>query len=198
MTRKALTSKEIATFRQTYCEAAYNLYLSQDINAISMRGIAKHMGCSPMMAYRYFENKDEVFSALRTMLFHKLADRLEAQPMVFPATQYLRKLGQAYVDFALNEPDAYRLLYMTWLAPQSANTELQVSQSRTREALLKATRGVVESGEMRGDPITIAYGMWGLVHGIISLHLNNQFEPGEMVKKRINDVFEQFIQTQNS
>ena len=38
------------------------------------------MGCSPMMAYRYFENKEDVYAALRASLFHRLAQALEDVP----------------------------------------------------------------------------------------------------------------------
>ncbi len=37
-----------------------------------MRGVAKVLGCSPMMAYRYFENKEDVFASLRANRFHRL------------------------------------------------------------------------------------------------------------------------------
>ncbi len=69
MPRKPLTKVEIDSFRTSYCETAYALYQQEDYDAVTMRGIAKVMGCSPMMAYRYFDNKEAVFASLRAILF---------------------------------------------------------------------------------------------------------------------------------
>ena len=96
MPRKTLTQVEIKNFRDTFCEAAYELYVQEGYDAVTMRGIAKVLGSSPMMAYRYFENKEDVFASLRALQFHHLAQTLEAVPLSLSPVEYMRELGKAY------------------------------------------------------------------------------------------------------
>ena len=193
MTRNALTPQEIQDFRKAYCDKAYELYKEQDYQAISMRGIAREMGCSPMTAYRYFENKDAVFACLRAILFHRLADTLEAVPQSPSPTKYLKSLGMAYVQFALQEPHAYRLLYLIQLHPDDHQAAVEEAQSRTRKVLFNATMAVIESGHLQGSPVTVAHAIWGLIHGLVSLELANNLNQGARLTDLFPEVIDNFL-----
>ena len=178
MPRKPLSQDDIESTRDAYCEAAYELYLREDYEAVTMRGIAKLMGSSPMTAYRYFENKDEVFASLRARLFHRLAQSLENVPETLAPLAYLEALGAAYADFARKEPHAYRLLYVIHLHQARIYPEAERAQGRTRKVLFEATRRAVECGEIRGDPTLLAHTFWACIHGLVSLDLANQLTQG--------------------
>ena len=178
MPRKALTQVEIENFRSACCETAYELYQQKDYDAVSMRGIAREMGCSPMMAYRYFENKEEVFTSLRATLFNRLADALEAVPDHQSPVEHLRALGEAYAGFAHDQPHAYRLLYVIHIHQAQTYPETERAQKRTRKILFNATRQVIESGEVDGDPTLLAHSFWAWIHGLVSLDLANQLTQG--------------------
>jgi len=178
MPRKPLTQIDIESFRTAYCETAYKLYQQEDYDAVTMRGIAKVMGCSPMMAYRYFENKEDVFASLRTIQFHRLAQALEAVPNTLPPLNYLKALGKAYADFAHEEPHAYRLLYVIYIHQVQAYPEMDRAQKRTQKLLFDATRRAVESGDIHGDPAMLAHAFWASIHGLVSLDLANQLTQG--------------------
>jgi AcrR family transcriptional regulator len=185
MTRKALTQIEIEKFRTNYCEKAYELYKLDDYHAISMRGIAKAIGCSPMMAYRYFEDKEDVFASLRAILFHRLADSLESVPDSLSPLNYMKKLGMAYAQFAHEEPHAYRLLYMIHIQKSKTYPEVERAQLRTQKVLVSATLRAKESGDIQGDPVVLVHTLWALVHGLVSLDLANQLNQGAS----FNDIF---------
>lgn len=178
MPRKPLTDIDIERFRVNFCEAAYALYQQRDYHAVTMRGIAKVLGCSPMMAYRYFENKEHVFAALRATRFDSLAQTLEAVPATRSPLQYLRNLGKAYAGFALDQPHAYRLLYMIPMQTLITYPEVVRAQLRTQNVLFDATRQAVTSGALKGDPIVLAHTLWASIHGLISLNLSNQLNQG--------------------
>lgn len=178
MPRKPLAKSDIATFRDAYCDAAYELYQQSGFDAVSMRGIARQMGCSPMMAYRYFENKDEVFAALRAKLFDRLADRLEAVAAKDSALVYLEALGTAYAEFARREPHAYRLLYMTHMGQSGSYADTDRAQKRTRRVLFVATKAVVAAGEIQEDPSILAHTFWASIHGLVSLDIAGQLTQG--------------------
>jgi AcrR family transcriptional regulator len=178
MPRKPLTNVDIESFRSAYCETAYALYQREDYDAVTMRGIAKAMGCSPMMAYRYFDNKKDVFALLRATLFDRLADALDAVADTVSALDYLRALAKAYARFAHDQPHAYRLLYMIHSHQAETSPETERAQKRTRKLLFDGTRRAIESGEIHGDPILVAHSFWAWIHGLISLDLANQLTQG--------------------
>jgi AcrR family transcriptional regulator len=178
MPRKPLTQIDIESFRANFCEKAYELYEEKDYAAVTMRGIAKSLGCSPMMAYRYFENKEDVFAALRAIQFHRLAQTLEDVPRTQSPLEYLRELGKAYAGFAHKTPHAYRLLYVIPVHQAGAYPEVVRAQERTQNFLFDATRRLVDSGIIQGDPVLLAHAFWASIHGLVSLDLANQLNQG--------------------
>lgn len=193
MPRKSLSKIDIQSFRNAFCEAAYELYVEKDYDAVTMRGVAKALNCSPMMAYSYFENKEDVFAALRAIRFDKLAQTLEDVPFALTPLEYLRNLAKAYAGFAHQHPHAYRLLYMTPVDRSKIYPDVVKAQKRTRLVLFDATRRAVESGHLKGDPITLAHILWASIHGLVSLNLSNQLHPGasfaELLSTMLDYIF---------
>jgi len=194
MPRKPLSQFDIDNFRDAYCDAAYALYQREGYDAVTIRGIAKLMGCSPMLAYRYFENKEEVFAALRAALFHRLAQALEDVVAKGSPMEYLQALGVAYTKFAHDEPHAYRLLYMIPGHQSQAYPDTQRAQNRTRKVLIDATLSAVEAGEIEGDPRLLAHTLWAGIHGLVSLNLAGQLTQGAS----FDDLFPEMMRSLGS
>ncbi|TQV70763.1 TetR/AcrR family transcriptional regulator [Exilibacterium tricleocarpae] len=178
MARKSLSPDQINRFRDQFCDTAYELYKNADYDAVSMRGIAKAMQCSPMMAYRYFANKDAVFAALRSRLFGQLGKYLEQVPAQLDPLARLEGLALAYIRFAREHPHAYRLLYVVHRHQLPAPPQTEAAQGHTGNMLFAATRQAVDRGCLRGDPATLAHLFWAAVHGLVSLHLAGQLNQG--------------------
>ena len=178
MPRKALSQTDIESFRVSFCETAYALYEKEDYDSVTMRGVAKVLGCSPMTAYRYFENKEDVFAMLRAMRFHRLAQTLEDVSVSLSPLDYLKQLGKAYVSFAQNNPQVYRLLYVLPIDRLRVYPEVVQGQNRTQKVLFDATRRAVESGDIKGEPVLLAHTFWASIHGLVSLDLANQLTQG--------------------
>lgn len=185
MPRKALTSEEITDVRAAYCDAAFTLFKEADYSSVTMRRIAKSMGTSPMTAYRYFQNKDDVFAALRTTQFNRLADSLDGVASSLSPPAYLRALAEAYADYAQREPQGYRLLYMVPMPTNLDYPEMEAAQLRTQRRLFAATERAIESGHMTGDPLVVAHTLWASIHGLVSLDLAGQLNRG----KGFNSLF---------
>jgi AcrR family transcriptional regulator len=197
MPRKPLTKIEIESFRSAYCQTAYELYKQEDYDAVTMRGIAKATGCSPMMAYRYFDNKEDVIASLRATLFHRLADTLEAVPDPVAPLEYLRALATAYAGFAHDEPHAYRLLYVIHTHQAKIYPETEHAQKRTRKILFDATREAIESGDIHGDPKLMAHSFWAWIHGLVSLDLANQLTQGSSFDELFPAILDSILKGKN-
>jgi AcrR family transcriptional regulator len=190
MPRKPLSNTAIANFRDTFCDAAYELYVQKGYEGVTMRGIAKALGCSAMMAYRYFENKEEVFAALRAKHFDRLALMLEDVSKSLPPLEHLKNLARAYASFALENPDAYRLLYMIPAHQEATYPEVARAQLRTQYVLFDATRRAVDSGAIVGDSFLLAHTLWASIHGLVSLELSNQLKQGVGIDELLAAVLE--------
>jgi AcrR family transcriptional regulator len=173
MPRKELTDEQIAEFRLRAIQAAKALFAREGLKGVSMRKVAQALGCSPMTAYRYYADHGELIADLRTEAFRKFADE---QQQTFVRYQTAREkivsLVRNYVEFALREPDAYRLMF--FVEPTQANyeaTALRRESSRAFSYLLHSVEDGFSDGLFVGDSLTKATLLWAQLHGLVALYL---------------------------
>ena len=172
MPRAALREDELASFRQRATGAAMHLFAEQGYEGVTMRALAAALGVSAMTPYRYFGGKEELFAMVRAEAFRRFAQVLEAATggRVGPLER-LRRLKRAYIGFALDQRDEYRIMFEL-RQPDPANHPDLVTQSRRAFGVLHRTVAeAVEEGLLAGDPLQIAYVIWADTHGLVSLHL---------------------------
>ena len=80
MTRAALTQDEITSFRGEICEAATRLFAEHGYGGVTLRAISAEVGCSPMTPYRYFADKNAIFTAVRAAAFERFTEALRTVP----------------------------------------------------------------------------------------------------------------------
>jgi len=191
MPRSALTVEELDAFRERAVAAATKLFAEQGYRGVTLRSLAKELGVSPMTPYRYFENKEELFSMVRTEAFRRFADaQLDAIANLESPEDILRTLGRAYVSFALDEPDAYHIMFELLQAPAGTYPELEEEQARAFSYLHAAVSAAVDARLMEGDPLTQAHYLWARLHGLVSLHLAGKLVMGRSFEELVSTVFE--------
>lgn len=107
------------TRREEILAAAKALFLEQGVRATTIRRIADRVGVSAPALYLYFKDKDAILIELCDRIFAVLLKRLEEieqQPL--PAGQRLRRMGEAFIRFALEHPDEYRITFLDAAAPE--------------------------------------------------------------------------------
>lgn len=169
---RELSRDEVDTFRARICETATRLYAKKGEDAITMRELAKALDCSPMGLYRYFRDRDEIIAALRTDAFNRFADALEAAfARGRDSFSRAREVGRAYLAFALDNPNAYRLMFD--LAPTNAKRypALVAANARASGTIIRHVKDLAAAGLVRGDPDKIGAALWAAAHGVIVLHL---------------------------
>src|SRR5437763_17005945 len=109
---RVLSEADVADFRERLCEAAERLFAEQGPDAVTMRQLAAELGVSPMTPYRYFEDKNDILAAVRANGFTRFAQALEtARDSTSGARAIGSAVGKAYVEFALSNPHAYKLMF---------------------------------------------------------------------------------------
>jgi AcrR family transcriptional regulator len=191
MPRAALTLEELEAFRTRAVQAAMGLFAEHGYRGVSLRSLAKALGVSPMTPYRYFENKEELFAMVRTEAFRRFANALrDAADGIADPKEALTALGAAYVSFALEEPDAYHIMFEPLQAPAGTYPELEAEQARSFSYLRDAVEALMEAGGSEGDPLRRAHFLWAQVHGLVSLHLAGKLVMGFTLEQLFPGVFD--------
>ena len=181
MPRAALSVDEVESFRRRATGAAMHLFAERGYGGVTMRALAAALGVSAMTPYRYFAGKEELFAMVRAEAFRRFAEVLEAA-LAGRATalERLRRLKRAYIGFALDERDAYRIMFEL-RQPDPANHPDLVAQSRRAfGALHRTVAEAVEAGLLSGDARRIAYVLWADTHGLVSLYLAGKLGGGTL------------------
>ncbi|MFT6398356.1 MAG: AcrR family transcriptional regulator [Bradymonadia bacterium] len=170
MARSPLTSAECDDFRSRATIAGTRMLAERGPERLSMRSVATELGVSAMTPYRYFENKEHLITLVRASAFRRFADRQEkAAAMGGTVAQTIKRLGLAYVGFALDEPDAYRIMFQQ--SEGAGQPEVEQEALRGISYLNQTVERGVAEGVYRGDSQTLAQLKWATIHGIVSLHL---------------------------
>lgn len=191
MPRAALSTEQISDFRGRAIECATALFIQGGMSALTMRGIANQLGCSAMTPYRYFENLEEIIAAVRAQAFERFADKQqEAFQCGQGAEQCLLNLKQAYIRFAVKEPELYTIMFQLPREEEHKFSDLITQSRRGFSYLVEATTLAVDEGFMSGDPLTIAHVLWANTHGLVSLHLSGKLLMGRSLKDLSQIVLE--------
>jgi AcrR family transcriptional regulator len=192
MTRAALSPEQIDDFRDCLVAAATRLFARRGYDGVTLRAIASELGCSPMTPYRYFRDKAAIFAAVRTAAYASFADAQEAccEEPAGPV-QVLGDLGRAYVQFAVDHPDAYRLMFELGQPDPDGVPELRAAELRSITPLREWMGRAIDAGLVAGDPDVLTHLFWSGVHGIASLHLAGKLGFG----CGIDDLLEPVLRT---
>jgi AcrR family transcriptional regulator len=175
---RLLTETDVADFRERLIAAAEHLFAEHGPDGVTMRQLASALGVSPMTPYRYFKDKDAILAAVRASGFARFAAALEAATKASQdGVDLTASTGRAYVKFALENPDAYRLMF-DFAQPNEADyPELVAATARSRAMLIRHAEGLVKAGEAEGEPEMIAHILWASLHGGLVLQMAGKLSP---------------------
>lgn len=150
--------------------AARTLYLERGPEAVTMRAVAERVGVTATALYRHFPDKDallrEVIGEGSRLLGSHLFRALEASTPL----ERLRATALAYLDFAVDQPQAYRALFEPGEGGDEASPVYR-QRGAVRRFLRDRVREGMEAGVIaQGDPDGVSLTLWSLLHGLASLH----------------------------
>ncbi len=166
---KLKSAETVADFRDRLCDAAERLFAEHGPDAVTMRQLAAEVGVSPMTPYGYFKDKDAILAAVRARAFARHAQALEvafeAAPPNDPEARS-EAVGRAYVRFALEHPEAYKLMFDTKQPNADHYPELVAASERSRATMTRHLSGTA----LKGDPQRVGHLFWAALHGPLMLH----------------------------
>src|SRR5262249_35723413 len=177
-----LTKKDIAAFRSEWCKAATERSARHGYEGVTMRQLADALGCSPKTPYRYFKDKADILATVRAQAFAKFADALEAASKG-PTADRGRRTSEAYLNFALKNPHAYRIMFDLDAPIDETHPELGPQAERAAGYITSSAKEMAKAGVIQGDPEIFGWSMWAAIHGIVMLHQSGMLTHGPDYKK---------------
>src|SRR4051794_6555692 len=92
-------------------EAARQIIHEEGISALSMRAIAQRIDYSAAGLYEYFASKEEIIETICRQGHRRLKDGMLRVNPNLPIREYLRDTGLAYIEFAVQNPDFFLLMF---------------------------------------------------------------------------------------
>ena len=171
---RTLSEDEVVGFRERLIDAAERLFAAHGLEAVTMRQLAAELGVSPMTPYRYFADKDAILAAVRARAFRRHAEALEAaRAGKTTGVADSSNVSRAYVRFALEHPQAYKLMFDVEQPNSGDYPELVAAGERSRGTMTAYLRDLIASGVLPADADAelIGHMFWSALHGAIQLQL---------------------------
>ncbi|MEJ8571875.1 TetR/AcrR family transcriptional regulator [Microbaculum marinum] len=153
--------------REALIEAARQLLAEKGAAGFTLKDAAKLAGVSPAAPYRHFKDRAALIGAVSDRGFELFSDRLRgaAETGADPADAF-RKLGEAYLAFAAEEPGYYEAMFDAEAVGASDHDAGAGAFSILVAGLTKAYGEEAFGG---ADPRVVALNVWALSHGIATL-----------------------------
>jgi AcrR family transcriptional regulator len=156
--------------RAACLSAALELLDEGGATALSLREVARRAGVSAAAPYRHYADREALVSAVAAVGYEQLAERLAAAHPAPSTPEQLARVGVAYVEFALEQPALFRLMFSE---PCDRDNEERVAATAAVSLYL---REIVARCFPRADPEALAPAIWALVHGLAFLHLDGRLD----------------------
>ena len=148
-----------------------------DVDAVSLRAVAQRVGVSVPSIYLHFADKSALIDAVCEEVFEALHQRMRAaaQRAVDPF-EALRAQGNAYVHFALENPEQYRIVMMTEHGGADHDADRTIAGGAFGY-LVESVQACQAAGVYGGDPVEVAMGLWAAAHGVAALLVAKPYFP---------------------
>jgi AcrR family transcriptional regulator len=144
---------------------------------VSIRSVAQRVGVTPPSIYLHFADKDALLDAVCARYFEALDEVMQQVIRDQPSTiDRLRAQGLAYIRFARQNPELYRIATMGEGRPGSdvdmtLNSSAFVHMRASVESLME------EGSYPTGDPTMAALELWTAAHGVAALAISRPYLP---------------------
>lgn len=148
--------------------AALELLAEGDLEAVSLRAVARRAGVSAMAPYRHYPDKEALLAAVAQRGFDGLRTALAGADTAAAPSKALLAQGTAYVRYAIANKVLFRLMFGP--PRRGDHCDLRTSSQTAFSILMRR----VEQETRAEDVQARAMGYWSLVHGLSMLILDGQ------------------------
>ncbi len=212
-------AKEKEHLKALILEGAKKLFLEKGIEQTTIRSIAKSIDYSVGTVYVYYKDKNSILNDLHKMGFIEMGKQISPLFHVCDPIERLKALGKVYINFALENPDMYDLMFLMnapieFLEENIKKDALKESEEHnllnqqewqegkgTFSVLRQTVQDCIDKGHFENhETEALSFMIWGMVHGICSLQIRGRvnhikFKNPETILWRAFNSFNLMIDT---
>lgn len=168
--------------RQALIDAAVALIGESDVSSLSLRQVARRVGVSHAAPYRHFKDKEALLAVVAEEGFRNFTGYLKRAVAIAPndpITQFMAS-GQAYLNFALEHPTHYRVMFGEFSTSKLTYEPLVQASDESFQVLVEIITDGQRQGLFRdGEARLMALAAWTQVHGLAMLVFSGRLGDGE-------------------
>lgn len=148
------------------------------IAAVTLRAVGERAGISRQAPYRHFADKEALLSAVAAGYFGQLGEEMQAAARSSGDDPFgrLEAIAEAYVSFALSNPNRYRLMFGPEIR-DNPHPEVHEAARAVHGWFVRAVAECQEAGQLpAGDPVELAALMGAASHGAVDRALAGHVE----------------------
>ena len=182
MTTAERRAREKAERRRVILDAAREVFFENGIHRATVDAVAARAEVSKGTIYLYFTSKESILAHLLLESLSILGEHLgeaAVSSRSLPPEERIRKLAWAYLHFAQDHPNRFRLL----MAMDRGRFQEQVPEDLYEEILAQSTsnlklvaqvieQGIEQGAFAPGDPWQTAGVLWAALNGVVTLMAN--------------------------
>jgi len=159
--------------------AAQRVLRREGAGGLTMRAVATEAGLTATAIYRHYQDKAALLKRIIREEYNLFLSYVTAvKPGLGPGDQ-LRATCDRYVDFAIEHPQSYQLLFVEphGISIDRYPKDFQTGRSRGFGQLRTLVVACMEAGAIRdGDPTDVALDIYAHLHGLVMLHSAGRFD----------------------
>lgn len=152
----------IKVTREDILTAAFELVRKEGAEALSTRALAKRLDCSTQPIFSNFPNMETLRKLVLEKAYELYVERTFSSMQSGRYPPY-KASGMAYIEFAVEEPELFKMLYMRDRAGQEKNDD--TAESERIIAVMREKNGLSYEQAHR-----LHAELWVLVHGLAVMY----------------------------
>jgi AcrR family transcriptional regulator len=161
--------------RAEILRAAEAIFVRDGYQGATIRKIADEVGVSSTALYMHFRDKDEILLEIaENAVSVLLASNTEISSRPLDSVTRVRMMLIAYMRFGLENPNAYRLVYLSGPdeEPGPNHERLTEISARCYEAFRSTVAEIETDGRLAvGKSELAAHILWSACHGLVALRI---------------------------
>jgi AcrR family transcriptional regulator len=150
--------------------AAHAVIAEHGVEKLSLRDVARKLNVSHQAPYKHYASRDHLLAEVIRRCFVRFSDALKARTRSADTKQDIHALGISYLQFALQNPLEYRLMFGTPWPEAAAQPEMLADARYSFDVLRQALQPLFAKLPNPPEAVdTAAMFVWSTLHGLASI-----------------------------
>jgi AcrR family transcriptional regulator len=172
-------------------EAGIEILAKEGVSALSLRQVARKAGVSHTAPYAHFSDKQALIAAISTEGYHKLYEKISgaARRYTGDPMRQLVEASWAYIEFALADTDHFRITLSGAVEKEKDYPAYVEISKKNFNLVVEIVEACQKDGVLPDGPSDlVAVSIWGLLHGMVSLFLEDQISHAILNRLTLKEI----------